>query len=80
MQKNLSNLAMFVFEQKILIITFMVSFTYHNPNLGLVTKAKGCKVAGQKGKLGVMQHVPGSAREFEGIDPHTPKGTPTFGN
>jgi hypothetical protein len=23
-----------------------------------------------------MSHAPGSARECEGIDPHTPKGTP----
>jgi len=34
------------------------------------------KVAGQNG---VMLHAPGSARECEGIDPHTPKGTPTLG-
>jgi hypothetical protein len=26
-----------------------------------------------------MSHVPGSARECEGIDPHIPKGTPTLG-
>jgi hypothetical protein len=26
-----------------------------------------------------MLHVPGSARECEGIDLHTPKGTPTLG-
>jgi len=26
-----------------------------------------------------MSHVPGSARECERIDPHTPKGTPTLG-
>jgi hypothetical protein len=49
------------------------------PSLGFVTKAKGCKVAGQKGSLGVMPHAPGSARECEGIDLHTPKGTPTLG-
>jgi hypothetical protein len=24
-------------------------------------------------------HAPESAREHEGIDPHTPKGTPTLG-
>jgi len=44
-----------------------------------VTKARGCKVMGQKGSLGVIPHAPGSARECEGIDPHTPKGTPTLG-
>jgi len=26
-----------------------------------------------------MPHAFGSARECEGIDPHTPKGTPTLG-
>jgi len=26
-----------------------------------------------------MSHALGSAREWEGIGPHTPKGTPTLG-
>ncbi len=47
-----------------------------NPNFGLAIKARGCKVAGQKRKSRVMTHVPGSARECEGIDPHTPKAPP----
>jgi len=25
-----------------------------------------------------MPHAPGNARKCEGIDPHTPKGTPTL--
>jgi len=50
-----------------------------NPSLGLATKAKGCKVAGQEGSPGVMPHALGSARECEGIDLHTPTGTPTLG-
>jgi len=50
-----------------------------NRSLGLATKARGCKVAGQEGSPGVMPHAPGSARECEGIDPHTPKATPTLG-
>ncbi len=50
-----------------------------NPSLGLATKARGCKVAGQEGSLGVMLHAPRCARECEGIDPHTPKGTPILG-
>jgi len=37
------------------------------------------KVAGQEGSLGGRPHAPGSVRECEGIDPHTPKGTPTLG-
>jgi len=44
-----------------------------------VTKARGYKVAGQEGSLGVMPHAPGSVRECEGIGPHILKGTPTLG-
>jgi len=50
-----------------------------NPSLGLAPKARGCKVVGQKKSPGAMSHAPGSAKECEGIDPHTPKGTPTLG-
>jgi hypothetical protein len=50
-----------------------------NLSIGLATKAKGCKVASQKGSPGVMPHAPNCVRECEGIDPHIPKGTPTLG-
>jgi len=50
-----------------------------NPSLGFATKVKGCKVAGQEGSPEVMLHALESARECEGIDPRTPKGTPTLG-
>jgi len=50
-----------------------------NPSLGLVTKARACKVASQEGSLRIMMHAPGNVRECEGIDLHTPKGTPTLG-
>jgi len=50
-----------------------------NPSLGLTTKAKGYRVVGQEGSPRVMPHALGSARECEGMDPHTPKGTPTLG-
>jgi hypothetical protein len=50
-----------------------------NPSLGLTTKARGYKVASQEGSSGVMPHAPESATECEGIDPHTPKGTPMLG-
>ncbi len=40
----------------------------HNPSLGLVTKARGCKVASQEGSSGVMPHAPESARKCEGIN------------
>jgi len=43
-----------------------------------VTKARGYKVMGQEGSPRVMSHAPGSARECEGIGPHTPKGTLTL--
>jgi hypothetical protein len=32
-----------------------------------------------KRKLGVMPHASGSARKCEGMDPHIPKATPTWG-
>jgi len=51
----------------------------HDSSFRLVTRARGCKVTGQEGSPGVMPHAPGSARECEGIGPHTPKGTPTLG-
>ncbi len=43
-----------------------------------MTKVKGCKVVGQEGSPGIMPHAPGSARECEGINPHTPKGIPLW--
>jgi hypothetical protein len=51
---------------------------YRNPSFELATKVKGCKVVGQEGSPRVMSHAPGSARECEGIDLHTPKGIPTL--
>jgi len=72
-----------------------------NPNLGFMTKARGCKGAGQewccnpssrlvtkvrtyKGvgqewSSGITFHVFGSAKECEGMNPHTPKWTPILG-
>jgi hypothetical protein len=43
-----------------------------NLNLGLATKARVYKVASQKGTLGVTFTRPGSAKECEGMIPHTP--------
>jgi hypothetical protein len=34
----------------------------HDPNLGLVTKVKACKVAGQKGSSKVTSHAPGKQK------------------
>ncbi len=35
---------------------------YRDPSLELVTKAKGCKVAGQKGDPRITSHAPKSAK------------------
>jgi len=43
-----------------------------NLSLGLATKARVYKVAGQERK-------PGSERKCEGMNPHTPKGAFTLG-
>jgi hypothetical protein len=63
----------------VIVIVKFEKRNYRNPNPGLVTKTKACKSAGQKGSLGVTFHVPRSAKECEGMNPHTPKGTFTLG-
>ncbi len=40
----------------------MTHYKCCNPSLGLATKAKGCKVAGQKKDLAVTSHAHGSAK------------------
>ncbi len=50
-----------------------------NLSLGLATKARACKNEGQEGSMGVTFHAPKNAKECEGMNPHTPKGTPTLG-
>ncbi len=62
---------------KISIIVFCFC---RNPNFGLATKAKGLQGCGLRGSLGVTSHTPGSVRKCEGVNPHTPKATPTLGN
>jgi hypothetical protein len=44
-----------------------------------VTKARACKVASQEESPGVTSHAPRSAKECEGMNPHTPKWTPILG-
>jgi len=51
---------------------FLVICYYRNSSLGLATKAKACKVAGQERK-------PKSERKCEGMNPHTLKGASTLG-
>ncbi len=51
----------------------------HNPNLGLTTKARACKVAGQEGSPGDASHAPRNVGKCEGMNPHTSKGASTLG-
>ncbi len=57
-----------------------ICFFCRNPSLELTTKARACKSAGQEGSLGVTFHAPGNTKECEGMNLHTPKGTPTLGS
>ncbi len=47
-------------------------YVCRNLSLGLTTKARACKVVGQKRKFG-------NERKCEGMNPHTPKGAFTLG-
>ncbi len=49
----------------------------HNRSLGLVTKLRGYKVAGQEKDLRVTSHAPRSAKRV--MNPHTLKWTPIVG-
>ncbi len=51
---------------------------YRNPNLGLATKARGLKGCGPRGSPGVTLHAPKNVQRCEGVNPHTPKATPTW--
>jgi hypothetical protein len=51
-----------------------------NPSLGLATKAKGLQGCGPRGSPGITSHALGSVRKCEGVNPHIPKATPTFGD
>jgi hypothetical protein len=50
-----------------------------NPSFGLATKAKGLQRCGPRGSSGVTSHTPESVGKCEGVNPHTPKATPTLG-
>ncbi len=41
-------------------------------------KAKALQGCGPRGSRGVTSHIPGSVRKCEGVNPHTPKATPTW--
>jgi len=51
-----------------------------NSSFGLTTKAKGLQGCGPRGSPGVTSHTPGNVKKCEGVNPHTPKATPTLGD
>jgi hypothetical protein len=59
--------------------THVLFFHCYNPSLGLATKARACKVAGQEGSPGITPHAPESVRKCEGMNLHTFKGASTLG-
>jgi hypothetical protein len=46
------------------LFTNLVDPIYHNPNFGLVTKARACKKARQRGEPGGTSYTPGSVRQL----------------
>jgi hypothetical protein len=48
--------------------------------LGLRPRKKGLQGCGPRGNPRVTSHTPGSVRKCEGVNPHTPKATPTLGD
>jgi len=51
--------------------------------LGLRPRQKGLQGCGPRKGPRVTSHTPGSVRkceEYEGVNPHTPKATPTLGD
>jgi len=51
-----------------------------NPSFVFATKLKGLQGCEPRGVPGVTSHTPESARKCEGVNPHTPKATPTLGD
>ncbi len=47
--------------------------------LGSRPRQRGCKGAGQE-EAQEPRHIPGSVGKCEGVNPHTPKATPTLGD
>jgi hypothetical protein len=50
---------------RLILISKIKLKSCHNPNLGLVTKARACKGVGQEGNPRVTSHAPGSVGECE---------------
>jgi hypothetical protein len=51
-----------------------------NLSFGLTTKAKGLQECGPRKSPGVTSHTLGNVGKCEGVNPHTPKATPTLGD
>jgi hypothetical protein len=48
--------------------------------LGLRPRQKGLQGRRPRGSPGITSHTPESVRKCEGVNPHTPKVTPTLGD
>jgi hypothetical protein len=48
--------------------------------LGLQPRQKGLQGCGPRRSQGDTSHTPESVRKCEGVNPHTPKATPTLGD
>jgi len=71
------SLAIFVSLSK---CRFFYGNNCRNPSFGLETKAKGLQGCEPRGSPGVTSHTPESVAKCEGVNPHTPKATPTLGD
>jgi hypothetical protein len=63
------------------VIWWLVKKTSHSLSQPLpwaCDQGKGLQRCGPRVNSGVSFHAPGSAREYEGMDPHTPKWAPTL--
>ncbi len=61
-------------DQELCVLVPCVEITcLSQPTLGLMTKPRACKGAGQERSPRVTSHVPGSVGECEGMNLHTPK-------
>jgi len=81
---KISEMLWILISKKLQIIVRELAITdvlpnYRNLRFGLTTKARACEGVSQIWSLGVTFHAPKSARECEGMNPHTPKWTPILG-
>jgi hypothetical protein len=63
----------------------LIKDTYHKDNVATVAlgsrpRQRGLQGCRPRGSPGGTPHAPGSVGKCEGMNPHTPKATPTLGN